>query len=358
MRYFLIIISFLLSATAGYATDTRYDPITIAYDDYGQLLKQTVMTVGRSDRRPAPKPTLPTGTLIYRGSQEITRLEGNRLFYHSFTDGTLKALSTMLQSLSAVSSQVNLSRLHPDERLAYWLNLHNMAVIHAVGQIYPVQKLENHIPQILTRKDIRVSGELWSIADIEQHVTDNWRDLRVIYGFYRGHIGGPNIRRKPYTAKTVWDDLDDNARDFVGSLRGIQFNGETMRLSEFYIEMMAALPKSEEAFKDHLATYATPLMMPKIYNASRVRMDINDWTPADLYEGVTASLTSVNDNPAALLGATTTEWVDFLAKSAHSSINHYPPHVQNFVRDLTAKYKRQRAGAVTIDDVSNKTGQH
>lgn len=318
-----------------------FAPVTIAYDDYEKLLLETVIDMGRSDRIPAEWVDPPTSSRIYRGSRNPTRLEANRLLYDSFTDGTIQAIRAIRKSLETVPGEIDFEQLHPNERLAFWLNLHNLAVIEAVGEHYPVQRLDQLLPDILSEKYLSINGQVWSIAEIERHVIQNWDDPRVIYGFYRGHIGSPNIRHQAFEADSVWDDLEDNAKDFIGSLRGVQFDGEKMRISEFYQEMSDAFLNSDQAFKDHLAQYATPLMIPKIYNSTKITADVNDWTIADIYGGVKGHHYGTWVRTSIAAASDTSSYVGYRGR-------FLPPQMVALLKGLGKRHERQKKRRATV----------
>lgn len=331
----------------------QYEDVSISYADWDKFLSETVLNVGQSDRRPARWVTPGINTKIYRGSQSPTRNEANRLFYHLLSDHTLKVIKAIRKSIEAVPAEIPLNRLHPDERLAFWLNLHNIAVVEAIAETYPVPKIDAILAELLNRSAVEVNGNQMSIRDIERRVMAQWKDPVVIYGFYRGHIGSPSIRTKAYYGGTVWDDLKDNAKEFVTSLRGVQFDRKTIKASVFYKDMTLAFPNFEKDIQRHLGDYATRLMTPKISNATELVTNVEDWTVADLYGGNTAGLYSANNNPAAILGANSMSFEEFTA-SRTDVIHHYPPHVKSFLRDVAQKNKRRRKGTVKIEQEKSK----
>lgn len=339
---FAVVSPLLADEEAGYNL-----ALSISYDDWTKLLKKTVFKTGRSDRIAAPKPKSSIGTRIYWGNKNITRLEANRLFYHNFTDETRQYVVGVRKSLEAVPAEVPLDQFSPNERLAYWLNLRNVAVVEKISGIYPKSNLRKPLSKITADRFLTVGGKKVSIRDIEKHVMKNWSNPLVVYGFYNGTIGGPNIRNEAFTGASVWEDLEDNAKDFVNSLRGLQFRKSTAKVSILYKENKEVFPNFEENLLAHLSNYADPKVLSRLAGITRVKPTVYDWQIADLYNGVLINGTAVNDNPAALISAG--RLGNWLQEKSGSQIASLPLHAQNFVRGLAVRNKR-RQGSVSIEE--------
>lgn len=326
----------------------NYNPaLSISYDDWTKLLKKTVFETGRSDRRAAPKPKSSIGTRIYWGNKSITRLEANRLFYHNFTDKTQQYVTAVRKSLQTVPDEIPLTQFSPNERLAYWLNLRNVAVVEQISSIYPKPNLRKPLLKIKSKRFLTVSGRKLSILEIEKHITQNWPNPLVIYGFYDGTIGGPNIRNEAFTGVSVWEDLEDNAKDFVNSLRGLQFRKQTAKVSQLYKGNMSIFPDFEDTLLKHLMEYADLAVQNRLSSVTKIKASVYDWHIADLYNGVLINGTAVNDNPAALISAGRVG--DWLHDKSAGKIASLPPHAQNFVKGLVER-NRRRQGNVLIEE--------
>ena len=131
------------------------------------------------------------GTRFIYGHDSRLRLEGNRVAFSFLTE--------YRQDLERVGSTLDIKRFPRNEQLAFWFNLHNVAVIEALASRYPLtQTVDTKFgPDELPLDDaklITIGGVPLSPRDIRERIVyANWKDRKVIYGFWRGEIGGPSI---------------------------------------------------------------------------------------------------------------------------------------------------------------------
>jgi len=123
---------------------TEGSGLAIDYSDWSYVLKSSVMMVGNSDRVLAPRMNV-IATRINHSNTNVTSLEGNRVFFHEFSPTQSATLIKLRKSLEAVSEKISLTELSRNEQLAYWLNLHNVAVMAEIASIYPVKYLKKII---------------------------------------------------------------------------------------------------------------------------------------------------------------------------------------------------------------------
>jgi hypothetical protein len=208
----------------------RYDndsKLTIDYRDLDSLLDAVVLNTGRSDRKKADSFHPQTGTRMKVKVNRATVNEGNRFYFEVFANNpdnqqTLHRIRTRLENIPSVMPLEKFSR---DEQLAYWLNLYNTTMLDEIVKVYPAPELEGLLvgdDSILSKKTLVISGVPLSLNDIQFNILRQNYDNNplVIYGLCQGIIGGPNIRKTAYTGKYVYNDLIENALDFVNSNRG------------------------------------------------------------------------------------------------------------------------------------------
>ena len=134
--------------------------------------------------------------------------------------------------LERISGELDIAALPRNEQLAFWFNLHNAAMLEAIAREWPVRQPREIMVDGVPLDDaqfLTVRGIAMSLRDIRENIVfANWRDPKVIYGFWRGEIGGPALEREAYTGANVNSLLDIAAQDFVNSLRGIQQRGDRM----------------------------------------------------------------------------------------------------------------------------------
>jgi len=342
-----VVIAFILPREYAYAAPCISK---IDYRDWSGFLDRIVMKVGQSDRIAHPVLDPPTGSRILVSRRNVSDNEANRVFYHNITPAGLGYLADMKQSLIETAQDPDFKDLCKNTQLAFWLNLHNISVIHAVAVHYPMRNVERFILAEMQNPIMQLGGEAWSIADIERHVVQSWQDPVVIYGFHRGHIGSPNIRKQAYNGKTVWAELRQNAREFTSSLRGIRFYPGRAKLAKFYASVPEAFPNFEADIKAHFQEYAPSKLVSDLYDAPKITVDNRNSTVADLYHGRKLDPRTVSYMPIGLInGIDPLSSLGLSAAHMPASIS-LPPHTRVFLQSVVDRRIRQlRSAKATVE---------
>ena len=269
------------------------DPIdhTIDYSIWDEAMKSLVISMGPSLRQAAGRPDPGLGSRRQYGHVSRYRLEGTRIMFSFLDSDVIASFTEYRQDLERTADMVDIQSLSRNEQLAYWINLHNVAMIEQIANAWPVRQPRDikidGVP-LDDAKFIRVEGIALSPRDIrEKIVYANWRDPRVIYGFWRGEIGGPSIQREAFNADNVARLLDRGARDFINSLRGTQKRGSTLDVSELFEEVAPYyFPDFETDLRAHLALYANEDTAEILAGTSRIDANVNEHDIADLAGGV------------------------------------------------------------------------
>ena len=265
---------------------------TLDYSIWNEALKYFVMPMGRSLRESASRPAPGMGTRRVFGHDSRFRLEGNRVIFSYMTDEVITSFSEYRRDLESVADQVDIQSLSRNEQLAYWINLHNVAIVEQIALNYPIQqpsriKLgESKLP-LDTASFITVSGVTMSLSDIRTTIVfANWQDPNVIYAFFRGDIGGPSINREAYTGRNLSRLLGESAEDFINSLRGTQKSGNALLVSEIYEEARPYYFTDWPAgMRAHVRQHARAEVVSILDRTSEVRPTIYELDIADLANG-------------------------------------------------------------------------
>lgn len=285
--------------------------ISINYDDFSQLLKLTVLDMGKSTRAKAPATKAKIGSRMKSKRQSIyTAIEGNRFLFDNFRDDDNKAVITRIrQSLEKVPDEVAMSDLNAREQLAYWLNLYNISLIEQLVAIYPKKDIEDELygkNGIMQNKFLTVSGIKLSLDDIHKQIILGKYQANpiVIYGLFQGIIGGPNIRTTAYTGESVIKQLRHNADNFINSNRGT-YKGKknTLRVSTFYDRNREFFPDFNKSIKKHLAYYLDSNYRDYIDDTKKFKTNIEANGIVDLMGGQRQISSSAATNQAAFLGS-------------------------------------------------------
>lgn len=280
------------SAFAQFAPQNEANPTRLDFSNWTKALNWFVLRMGRSLREYEPAPDKQLGTRFTYGHDSAYRLEGNRVAFSMMPDDVRQSLTEYRRELESLPDQVPLASLSRNEQLAFWINLHNVAVIEQLAIAYPLKKpvLFKPAGSGLPLHDtpfITVSGVRMSPKDIRTKIVyPNWRDPKVIYGFWHGDIGGPSIAREAYTAVNMGEALDYGALEFVNSLRGTQKSGNTLLVSELYLEARPFyFPNWPRDLREHLKKYAEDDVASLLAATGRVDARLSETDIADLSKG-------------------------------------------------------------------------
>ena len=318
--------------------------------DYGgvdEVLDHIVLVAGPSLRRPASRPVGFTGRKYYPGHNSPWRLEGNKVVFSRLDDAHKEAILHDANELVEVGNEVQIERLPRDQQLAYWINLHNMLVISEIVKRYPVReprRLEYGPDGVLFHDAplATIRGVPLSLRDIRVGIVYRyWPDARVLYGFFHGDLASPSIRARAYTVSSVWDDLENNALEFVNALRGVHRSEDVMRVSPMYQEARERLfPDWPDDLREHLSRYAEAPVQEILRSTQRVAIGRYARRTADLVGGTPFNFTSA----VAGVGG----WGPGQSPT-------YVLMMQEFGRKFRELRRAGRYGNVTITDLPSRT---
>lgn len=350
MKSVFVILAVLFSG-AAYASDaslpTGHTPkskIWIDYSDLNYVLSKSVLDMGPSTHQRAGRPEKDWITNIYVGNSKATRHEGNRVAFHEYKDQHKRVLKAIRDDLLALPTQLDLTELSRNHQLAYWLNLHNTIVLMEMAEAYPVTNLKPFFDRsdkdaLIVKKRFTVGTVDVTLADIQDHVLENWNDPLVIYGFYMGAVGTPNIRQDAFRGDAVYDQLRENAYDFVNSVRGTQIwkTGE-LRVATYYERMAAVFPNFEDDVIRHVKEYASKKFARRLVGVASINARIDDWNIADIYNG--RIIDGMGSYPR------TVQTIDGIFLGPRP----IPMHVRNIIIGRSNNFKRAD-GSVEIDEL-------
>ncbi|WP_149982802.1 DUF547 domain-containing protein [Pseudoalteromonas rhizosphaerae] len=355
--------------------------ITVSYDDLDALLELTVIDLGKSDRSKRNSQSS-IGTRMKAHKNNDTALEANRFYFEEVTKSSLKdGFHKIRVSLESLPDEISLNELSLDEQLAYWLNLYNTAMLEKLISHYPVRNTEDLLfgdKSILEEEFITVAGHQLSLNDIQQNIVFKKfgkKKVIVMYGFYQGNIGSPNIRSEAYKGSKVYHQLAENGEEFVNSNRGVMIkNKDRVYVSKYFDQTKGLFDDFEKDLRAHLIDYAESPINSDIKYAKRFNVDIENWNITDLYGSERVFGAGTATNPAAMLNAVVDnsaspvqrgEGADsgigatnlgFLSDSitAHTTdYGRFSPEVLQKIKSLNLK-KKDNSGSVKIKDLEDK----
>lgn len=263
----------------------------IDYAIWDEAMKNIVISMGPSLREGAPRPDPSFGTRRQYGHVSRYRLEGTRVMFSFLDSDVIASFTEYRKDLENTANIVDIQSLSRNEQLAFWINLHNVAMVEQIANAWPVrQPREIKIGGVPLdeARFITVEGIKLSPRDIrEKIVYRHWKDPVVLYGFWRGDIGGPSLQKEAFNADNVGRLLVRGAADFVNSLRGSQEQAGRLQVSEYYREAAPYFfPNFEADVRTHLTRYSDEKTSAILSQTSGADPVINEYDIADVEGGV------------------------------------------------------------------------
>lgn len=278
-------------ALSQFAPAEDRDRQELDYTYMDEALRWMVIPMGPSIRQGSRRVEGRLGTRLVYGHDSRLRMEGNRVAFSFLTDEIRASLTEYRKDLERLGSELDLTRLPRNEQLAFWLNLHNIALIEALAYEYPLsqpsrESFGSNAAPLDEAKLVSVRGVDLSARDIRERIVyPNWRDPKVIYGFWRGEIGGPSIQRAAFTGKNLDLLLALSGEEFVNSLRGLEHTGKTLRVSEIYREATPYYFETDQSLRDHLKIFARDNVKAIINKTDRTIYNQYERDIADMARG-------------------------------------------------------------------------
>ena len=141
----------------------------------------------------------------------------------------------------AMASPENRPELFPTPaaQKAYWINAYNAFVLHAVLRAYPVGSVRDMKFGFglffFKRAWFVAGGKRYSLDDIEHGILrKQFADPRVHFAVNCASLSCPSIRREPYAAEKLEEQLEEAAREFIGNEDNVWMRGDVLFLSKIF----------------------------------------------------------------------------------------------------------------------------
>lgn len=313
----------------------------IDYSIWDEAMKNIVISMGPSLRESAPRPDPSFGSRRQYGHVSRYRLEGTRVMFSFLDADVIASFTEYRKDLENTADIVDIQSLSRNEQLAFWINLHNVALVEQIANAWPIRQPREIKINGVALDDARfiaVEGVKLSPRDIrEKIVYRHWRDPMVIYGFWRGEIGGPSLQREAFNADNVERLLIRGAADFVNSLRGTHELGGRLQVSELYKESAPFFfDDFERDLRAHLARHADEATAALLAKTSGVEAVVREYDIADLeggvrepsYQNITSNGVStrfrIPQSMAALLAERETKFQEIIRKGRTGTVTVSP----------------------------------
>ncbi|MDK9737618.1 DUF547 domain-containing protein [Vibrio sp. D404a] len=194
----------------------------------------------------------------------VVQGESHLIRYQAVSQTDRKALQQYIQQLAKLDP-----RQYPQaEQYAYWVNLYNAITIELILDAYPVEsitKLGGFFSFGPWGDDVvTINGKTLTLNDIEHRILRPiWQDPRTHYAVNCASLGCPNLQAEAFTADNTEALLEQAARDFVNSDKGVLNLNNKLQLSSIYDWFIADFGTEKQLF-EHINQYrAQPLTKTK-----------------------------------------------------------------------------------------------
>lgn len=170
-----------------------------------------------------------------------------------------------------------------DERLALLINLYNAATLRLVIDHYPLGSLRDLgvLPGAAWRKKVvRFGGRTISLDDLEHGlIRAEYREPRIHFALVCAATGCPPLRGEPFEAGRLGEQLDDQARRFLGDVSKNRFEPETgiLWLSPIFDWYAADFAGEGRSVPDAVKGYLPERARRELERAGTVKVRFTDY---------------------------------------------------------------------------------
>ncbi len=119
------------------------------------------------------------------------------------------------------------------ERLAYWVNLYNAAVMKMIIDHYPVTSI-NDIENPWKRKVVTVNGTSYSLDDIEHTILRKMNEPRVHFVLNCAAKSSPKLWNRAYTGANIYKELEAQTKLYINDSRKNILSKQEIQVSQVF----------------------------------------------------------------------------------------------------------------------------
>ncbi|MCP4992473.1 MAG: DUF547 domain-containing protein [Gammaproteobacteria bacterium] len=205
----------------------------------------------------------------------------NRFDYKGLKRESQPVLDSYLQQLA----ETPVSNLNSREQQAYWINLYNALTVAVVAEAYPVESIRDIdiSPGFFSdgpwgKPLINVEGIAVTLNDIEHRILRPiWGDNRFHYALNCASLGCPSLAVNVYRASQLEAMLEEGARTYINSQRGVDWSGGELEVSSIYAWFLDDFGGDDTGVLAHLKRYAEPGLKKRLANVESIESHKYDW---------------------------------------------------------------------------------
>lgn len=125
-----------------------------------------------------------------------------------------------------------------NERAAFYINAYNIMTIQLVVKNWPLKSIRDigsFFSPVWKKKAGLVAGKMVSLSDIGQRKLRPLGDIRSYFALACGSTSCPDLRRQPYTARSLNGQLHSQTRNFLSNRgKGLVQSRNQVRVSKLF----------------------------------------------------------------------------------------------------------------------------
>jgi hypothetical protein len=143
----------------------------------------------------------------------------------------IKTLQRVVDGIAAAPASAAKSA----DQLAFHLNAYNAWILHQALEKYPTKSVKDPLFTFFTSKRIVVAGEKMSFNRLEKDIIrPRFNEPRIHFALNCASRSCPPLRNAPFSGSTLDADLEQIARAFVNSPKGVAMARDGVQLSKIF----------------------------------------------------------------------------------------------------------------------------
>lgn len=135
--------------------------------------------------------------------------------------------------LTALSENLPNDNWTKEDKLAYWMNVYNAFTIKLIIDNYPTKSIKN-IKNAWDSRFFKLGEKWYNLSDVEHKILRKMNDPRIHFGINCASFSCPPLLNRAFTAKTVNEDLEFLAHQFINDKTRNTISENNIQLSKLF----------------------------------------------------------------------------------------------------------------------------
>ena len=187
-----------------------------------------------------------------------------------------KNLDSYLEKTGAVA-KADFEKWTEEEQLAFLINVYNAETLQLIIDHYPVKSIKKIGPVIGTPwdvKSVKLFGKETTLNFVEHRIMrKDYEEPRIHFAIVCAAMGCPPLRAEAFTAEALDEQLDAQAKVFLGQTKKNRVEGKTLYLSSIFNWFGGDFKKDGKSVQD----YVNPWFDEDV-SKLRIRYTDYDWS--------------------------------------------------------------------------------